>query len=688
MKIKKILFAFSIIMVACATTVTFAAVPATQTKSAEPANPKPSKSLWIPSATFSSVKIVYADGTLKVPAGGAAKPYKDKANPNAARLSERSARVGKAFKPVKSGGLEASVVAYPGSSDAYVPASAGDVVGSASYVRYVLQLKNTGKSPVKINRFEILDGWTPKGATDGERVGNTDGSIAIFPSVHLFVGVENPLTKLSVEGGKVAAVLPREDEIQPGMTWTVAWSVGTYKDGQLRRDFQRYLNRERAHPYRALPHYNSWYDLNIGRNDAPWQKRMNEAEALGVMVEFRKELNKRGVFIDSYLWDDGWDNWDSLWGFHPGFPNGFKKLADEAHKNKGASIGAWMSPCGGYGGSLGKRVAYAKSQGIIGQNDGLLRMSSPTYYKAFRDRVLQMIKDYDMNIFKFDRMGVGHDCDGAPASHAADMEAIVRLIGEMRAAKQDVFVNATVGTWASPYWVMFADSIWRGGDDFDRAGPGRPRQQWITYRDNKIHDRFVAKSPLFPLNSIMSHGIIVTRHGPPACEDVSNTPASTQDFADEVWMSVACGTDLQEYYITPSLMHKGWWDILADGVKWLKANQHTLVDVHWVGGDPLSDNKTPGVYGYASWSGAAAAVKGKKQELKGIVILRNPGDKALKFEASVEELLDLPKDAPKEITAVKEVYKHGVKYAAPKKAGEKINFSFEPFGLVLVEFKF
>lgn len=630
------------------------------------------------SQSFAPVKIVHAGGTLEVPASGPSKPHKAKANPSAARLSERTARTGKAFDAAKSGSLSASVVAYTGYANSYFPTQAK--VAKPSYVRYLLTLKNTGSSPVKINRFEIMDGWAPEGATDGERVGNTDGAVAIFPSKHLFVGVENPLAKLTVEGGKVKAVLPREDEIQPGATWTVAWSVGTYADGQLRRDFQRYLNRERAHPYRVLPHYNSWYDINIGRNDAPWEKRMNEAEALGVMVKFREELTKRGVFIDSYLWDDGWDNWDSLWDFHPGFPNGFRKLADEAHKNKGASIGAWMSPCGGYGGSQAARVRYAKSKGIIGQNDNLLRMSSPTYYKAFRDRVLQMIKDYDMNIFKFDRMGVGRDCDGAPASCAADMEAIVRLIGEMRAAKQDVFVNATVGTWASPYWVMFADSIWRGGDDFDRAGPGRPRQRWITYRDNKIHDRFVAKSPLFPLNSMMSHGIIVTKHGPPACEDVSNTPASTQDFADEVWMSVACGTDLQEYYITPSLMHKEWWDVLADGVKWLKANQSVLVDVHWVGGDPLGDGNAPGVYGYASWRPA----QGKKQG-KGIVILRNPSDKAQTFSASVAELLELPAGAAKEVKGVKEVYAHGVKYAAPKKADDKVSFAFEPFGLVLVE---
>ncbi len=615
---------------------------------------------------FEPVKVVYAGGDLTVPVSGRGKSVTLQANPKAARLSERSARPAMRYEAVKGGSLVARVTG-----------TSGDLPGGRKYVRYSLDLKNTGATPVTVNRFELFRDWTPAGTADGVRIGNTDGAVADFPGSRTFVGVENPLAKLTVEGGRATAVLPREYAINPGETWTVSWAVGTYAEGQLRRDFQTYLNRERAHPYRVLPHYNSWYDINIGRNDAPWEKRMNEAEALGVMQAFRKEMGDRGVFIDSYLWDDGWDEWDSLWDFHPGFPNGFRKLADEAHKNKGASIGCWMSPCGGYGGSQARRVAYAKRKGIIGPDDGLLRMSAPTYYTAFRDRVLKMIKDYDANIFKFDRMGVGHDCDGAPAAYAPDMEAIVRLIGEMRAAKRDVFINATVGTWASPFWVMFADSIWRGGNDFGRKGAGRARLQWITYRDNQIYDRFVAKSPLFPLNSMMSHGIIVTRHGPPNCTDVSDSPVSTQDFADEVWMSVACGTDLQEYYITPSLMHPQWWDILADGVKWLKANERTLVDVHWVGGDPEHGGEAD-VYGYASYSAG-------KRGGTGLVILRNPSDRPQTLTTTLDKLLELPGSAA--VKGMKTVYGHDVKVATPKRSSDALSFAFDPFGVLLLEIR-
>ena len=609
------------------------------------------------------IVIRIGDGTeLEVSPYGKGEPGVIAANPKAARFSERVKRKTMAFPVVRGAGLEGRCSIVDG------------VVGR--YRRILLSIKNTGKAPVIVSDICFMRDWVPGGVRDGVRSGNTDGSVAVFPSRRLFVGVEHPMSKLSVENGGVSAHLPRDFAMAPGEEWNFAYVVGHYSGETPRRDFQAYLDAERAHPYRVIPHYNSWYDLNIGRNDLPWQKRMDEAEALGVMKAFRSEMGKRGVFIQSYLWDDGWDEWNSLWDFHPGFPNGFAKLAEESHRDKGASIGCWMSPCGGYGASQAARVVYSRAKGYIGQQDNMLKMSNPTYYAAFRDRVIDMIRRYDMNLFKFDRMGNGRDSNGCDVKHAPEMDAIVRLLGEMRNAKQDVFVNCTVGTWASPFWVMYADSIWRGGDDFDTAGSGTERQKWLTYRDNKIHDRFVAPCPLFPLNSMMMHGIIVSKFGPPGRMDRSNTPQSTQDFADEVWMGVGCGTGLQEYYITPGLMHREWWDILAAGVKWLKANEGVLRDVHWIGGDPVGPDGRGAVYGYASAG-----------EGKGVIAIRNSASESLEFSGKLARLLDLPDstEASKPLSR-KIVYSHGAKIGEIKSREDVFTVNLEPHGMALIEF--
>lgn len=540
----------------------------------------------------------------------------------------------------------------------------------------------------------------------------TDGKGSSNGTITLTGATAKALTQTTPEKPtKVTGYIPVVDTLLPGKSMTYSMTIGFFKEeSQFRRLFNEYLNAERAHPHRMLPHYNNWYDLGINRNDLPVEKRFTREEALASMTAFRKELwEKRGVFINSYLWDDGWDDFDSLWGFNENFPNGFKELAEEAHKVPGATIGCWMSPFGGYGGSYTRRVRYAKKHGIIDQNASGMQLSKPTYYAAFRDRILQMIRDYDMNLFKFDRMGSGSDANGAAPKYAADLRAVGNLCAEMRAAKQDVFINCTVGTWASPFWLMWCDSVWKGDGDCDWLGSvGTARQKWVTYRDNVIYDRFVSKSPLFPLNSMMMHGILVCKSSPwntmtdykgtgnyEYAGEKYSTPTACTDFAAEVWMGVALGTGLQEYYITPSLMSETWWDILANGVKWLKQNEAVLTDSHWIGGDPGSGrdlqkrgNGPKDIYGYASL--------GKE---KGIVILRNPSDKPQTITASIDTWLEMPN--ARKASAFKPVvifnsttaYENAGKPGAfapvwPKTTAETVTWTLPPFTTFLFETEF
>jgi hypothetical protein len=166
------------------------------------------------------------------------------------------------------------------------------------------------------------------------------------------------------------------------------------------------------------------------------------------------------------------------------------------------------------------------------------------------------------------------------------------LIKEVRAQKPDLFVNLTTGTYPSPFWLQYADSIWRGGEDHSFAGVGTNRQQWITYRDADTHSQVVKGGPLFPLNSLMLHGLIYARHA-------KNLDVDPQgDFCDEIRSYFGSGTQLQEMYVTPALLSARNWDTLAEAANWSRRNMDVLVDTHWIGGDPGHLE----VYGWASWS--------------------------------------------------------------------------------------
>ncbi len=237
-----------------------------------------------------------------------------------------------------------------------------------------------------------------------------------------YYGVEHPLSVNRAEMGYVRCFLPRGAAIEPGESFACSLVVGFVRPGQLRRDFLAYLERERAHPYRPFLHYNSWYDIG-------YFNRYDQAAALNVVHAFGDELSvKRGAKLDSFLFDDGWDDPKTLWHFNSGFPDGFAPL-EQAAAQYGAAPGIWLSPWGGYGEPHQERIKYGKEQGFE-IRDGNFSLAGPKYYERFRGRCVDVVEKYGINQFKFDGIGVdGNDDTGAGLR---DFEAMLKLIAELR----------------------------------------------------------------------------------------------------------------------------------------------------------------------------------------------------------------------------------------------------------------
>jgi hypothetical protein len=269
----------------------------------------------------------------------------------------------------------------------------------------------------------------------------------------------------------------------------------------MRRAFLCYLERERARPYAPFLHYNSWYDI-------AWSGlKMNEKVCREAVEVFGRELTqRRGVALDSFVFDDGWDDNRTLWKFHADFPQGFAPVSAAAKKYQGA-VGAWLSPWGGYGQAKAERLQFGRAAGFETNAKGF-SLAGPRYYQNFRDVCLGMIRDYGMNYFKFDGIAQGNSSAGS-GQYATDVDALLRLIGDLRRERPNLFINVTVGTWPSPFWLKFCDSIWRQGSDTSVVGQGSDRQRWITYRDSEIYHGVLEKCPLYPINSLKIHGIFV-----------------------------------------------------------------------------------------------------------------------------------------------------------------------------------
>jgi len=522
-----------------------------------------------------------------------------------------------------------------------------DLHDGDNYLRQEVSLScSTGCAIREVHLFD----FALRGA---QVVGSVKGSPITVGDV--FLGFEHPLSRCVVEGQHARCFIERELPLKPDQPVTYSSVIGVAPAGQMRRAFLNYLERERAHPYRPFLHYNSWYDIGYG-------ERYDQAAALDVINTFGSELHeKRGVQLDSFMFDDGWDNTHSLWDFDSGFPDGFTPLKSAAAKY-GAAPGIWLSPWGGYDKAKEERLKYGKQQGFE-TNKGGFALSGPVYFARFRQVTLDFIQKYGINQFKID--GTGNVNSVFPKSEFdSDFHAAISLIEEWRKQKPDIFVNLTTGTYPSPFWLRYADSIWRGGDDHSFAGVGPWREKWITYRDADTYSGIVTQGPLFPLNSLMLHGIIYARQA----EHLGDDPEHA--FQHEVQDYFGTGTQLQEMYITHALLTPADWDTLAEAANWSRRNAAILVDTHWIGGDPGKLE----VYGWAAWTPE-----------KGIITLRNPSDKPQSFSLDVANAFELPADAARSYVGRSPGKRDEQSPALPLVAGKVHTFQLQPFEVLTIE---
>ncbi len=525
----------------------------------------------------------------------------------------------------------------------------------ANYIRQECDLA-PGTQDVAIRELTLLDMSLPGGRLSGPASG------APIVGKTLFAGIEDPMSSGTLTAGRAQARLAVGVPIRTGQHFVRRTVIGVAPEGQLRRAFLYYIERERAHPYRPFLHYNSWWDLGIDPTKPRHlqSKDFTETECLDrIETVFSELADKRGVKLDSFLFDDGWDNVDTVWGFNKYFEkDGFSKLAEAVRKHR-CGIGIWVSPFGGYRWKHDRRMIAGKAAGME-ENKAGFALSGPNYYKRFVELTTGFVKKYDVNMFKFD--GISRNTVAPAGSQfSSDFQAAQAMLVELRKARKDIFINLTTGTWASPFWTLMADSIWRGGEDCDKMGVGSERQRMITYRDALVYQNICKQCELYPLNSLMVHGVVYSY------AMMNSDPYG--DLKSEARSFFGSGTDLQELYIRPSLLKAGDWDTIAEAAKWSRAHSKILVDTHWIGGDPAKLQ----VYGWAAWTPQGATLT-----------LRNPSDKPQDFAVNAQDAFELPKGAP-QTYAMQSPYADQRLQTLSLSGGKEVTVSLKPFEVAVFE---
>lgn len=450
-----------------------------------------------------------------------------------------------------------------------------------------------------------------------------------------FFGMEYPAAQNSARQTGTAAEVRcgqlRGERIGPD--WLDSdWVVqGLTPDPHLRVWFDRYLESVRIAPLRPYTLYNSWYDLRAPEMVEDEANVMNGPNVDRIMSSFRTHLiEPYGVGLDAFVLDDGWDVYRSDWVLRQEqFPDGLGPVARSLAADH-AGLGIWFGPTGGYS-HRDWRLEYMRANGYELVGDQLC-LAGEKYRELFKKRVVEMVANQGVGCFKWD--GVQFSCSepdhGHPTglySRRAVLETVIDLCQSVREQNPEIFLNVTSGTWLSPWWTRYADTIWMQGYDYGYSDvPSISRRDAaITYRDYVLHDGLVKNDFWFPIANLMTHGIIKGD-----LQKLGGEAEPLDKFTDNALLYVARGVAMYELYVSPDLLSEGEWAAIAKSILWARDRFPILDSTVMIGGDPGKRE----AYGYAHFEGQ-----------RGILAIRNPFAETQTLEVTISPALGLDAEA-------------------------------------------
>jgi hypothetical protein len=545
----------------------------------------------------------------------------------------------------------------------------------AFYIRKNIAVLDTAFGHHFLRGFWPVRG-SVKGITGIVKDGDFGQPVAVLSgSGGAFFGLEYPASenRLSLDGhGHYVLQCGQEYGERVGKTWLQSeWVVEAITpDEYVKNWFFKYVDAIRVAPLRPYTLYNSWYDLRSPEYPrVPPENVMSERSALKMIDLLRKNMiDLHGIQLDAFVLDDGWDVYKSDWLLRgEQFPNGLKPLADELKKT-GTSLGVWFGPTGGY--SFRKqRIGWMQEHGYETVDDQLC-IAGKNYGPLLKKRVTDFAQNDGVGYYKWD--GIQFSCSEPDHGHPIDiysrravMESVIGMCRAVREKNPAMFLNITSGTWLSPWWVKYANTIWMDGADYGYADVPSisKRDAAITYRDFVLYEDFSLKGLWFPIANLMTHGIIKGK-----LEMLGSPEEPLDKFTDDVLLYFGRGVSMYELYISPDIISEGEWNTLASSITWAKDRFPILSTSSMIGGNPMK--REP--YGYAHFNGK-----------RGIIAARNPYITSSSLTVELSASLGLEPKA--QALVVERVYP--TCWIAPRlyNAGERLDIPLDGYEMAVYE---
>jgi hypothetical protein len=487
----------------------------------------------------------------------------------------------------------------------------------------------------------------------------------------IFLGVEYPTVENEINGNKVKCGYVVGETIKKNAFISHTSVIGVSSSSvKLEQSFMDYVDQIKINGTRPYLLYNSWYDFRNPAVVDDSESVMNYKNVLGRIETFKKYMFDRySIALDAFVLDDGWDKYQSIFSIDSTrFPNGFTPF-NNALRSMHTDLGIWASPFCGYD-QRSVRVKWGYEHGYEKTGD-FLCFAGTNDKAAFKKAMVDYTKEYNIGYFKWD--GFMLACNETDHGHLpgiysreAFVSTYIDIMNSVRKVNPNIYLNITTGTWLSPWWLKYADCIWMQGADWayaEEVPSINDRDKSITARDAVLWDDLQKQHLLFPMSSLMTHGLIKGR-----LNFLGGKNESLDSFTNEVMMYFGRGVMMWELYVSPDLLSDNEWNAIASSIKWAKANKDVLEKTKMILGDPLK--REP--YGYLHIT-----------KDKGILLLRNPNVDA--HDVKIKLTPDLGDIDPTSKYFVKIIYPYNMILPKPVGINQELNLHLNSYEVLTAE---
>ena len=530
-----------------------------------------------------------------------------------------------------------------------------DVSGNSPYFRFYYELKDVWQGSIFIEKLKLLSTTVPeqnfKYGGLGQPVYGRD----------FFIGIEHPGSFSEIKENKIESWHFVGEKLDHNSYYkSHNCIVGVSKENFVQQDFFNYIKSIRPNPTKIFTLYNTCYDIR----DFNFEKIDKT-----ITNFYNTYIDKYNLKLDAFVIDDGWDDLNSVWEIDKNrFPDGFSPVAK--HLNKiNSNLGLWISPWNGYDRSAKKRIEWAKNNEFELSGNHLC-IGDDNYYKIFKQKTLDHLKDGNLSFYKIDGfLSVCNETnhDHLPGIYSREflVNRFIEYLKKIRVQKPDIFIDITVGTWLSPWWLMYADAVWMTGADFGHAEdvPAfSERDKAITFRDYTLYKDFVRDKIQFPLANVMTHGIIKGK-----LNLLGGKDETLRNWQDNTAMYFSRGVMMWELYISPEVLSTDEWNFMASMMRWGYENENILNNSRFVGGDPYQRE----VYGYFH-----------EHDEKSIFVIRNPFVIPKQNNFSISQLFQQTEETD---YVVHQIYPQEMYYADLFSRESDLNIDLEGYEAKVIE---